>query len=366
MDNFKFFQNKECEYFPCHKIKEEKNFNCLFCYCPLYLTNGYCGGNFTYTKNGIKDCSNCILPHKKENYDYINKKLYEASLMTKQNELKNIKMIVTDLDHTILKDEFSIDDVYIDTFGKLKQKGYITVFSTARGFYQAYNFAYKIKPDYIICDNGASIIKYDYEKEEKNIIKQTLIPAEVKLDILNTLKDDDTLLYLIESKKDLYITDCKYAPEFVKKNTEFFSKVKNTVKDFSVHKIKSLSEMPFNIPLTRICTFDYVNNPDTKKTLSYLGEKHKEINYSKSFQTTFEFGCTNKGNALKYLIEYTGLKKENIISFGDSITDLSMFEESGVSVAVENGVKELKDKAMYICESVFNDGVNKFIKEKFF
>ena len=34
--HYNFFQNKECEYFPCHKGVKEEDFNCLFCYCPLY------------------------------------------------------------------------------------------------------------------------------------------------------------------------------------------------------------------------------------------------------------------------------------------------------------------------------------------
>ena len=73
--NFKFFSHTECEYFPCHKVKDKESFNCLFCYCPLYLLGDKCGGNFTYTKDGTKDCSNCLVPHRKENYDYIVEKL---------------------------------------------------------------------------------------------------------------------------------------------------------------------------------------------------------------------------------------------------------------------------------------------------
>ncbi len=72
--NYAFTQNKGCEYFPCHKINDVNTFNCLFCYCPLYLIPE-CGGNFTLLKNGTKDCSNCLLPHKKESYDYIISKL---------------------------------------------------------------------------------------------------------------------------------------------------------------------------------------------------------------------------------------------------------------------------------------------------
>ena len=68
MANYDFFQNKECSYFPCHKDADPETFNCLFCYCPLYALGEECGGNFTYTDNGIKDCSACLRPHRKENY----------------------------------------------------------------------------------------------------------------------------------------------------------------------------------------------------------------------------------------------------------------------------------------------------------
>lgn len=67
----RFFENKDCEYFPCHKL--EGAFNCLFCYCPLNAMN-HCLGTPQYiVVNGkqIKDCSNCTFPHKPENYDKI-------------------------------------------------------------------------------------------------------------------------------------------------------------------------------------------------------------------------------------------------------------------------------------------------------
>lgn len=69
-----FFRNYECDYFPCHKMSDIEGFNCLFCYCPLYhLTD--CGGNYSFSKNGIKDCSECIVPHKADNYEFIISKL---------------------------------------------------------------------------------------------------------------------------------------------------------------------------------------------------------------------------------------------------------------------------------------------------
>lgn len=63
-----FFQNTECEYFPCHKIDDNKEFNCLFCYCPLYALGEDCNGNYHYTSKGVKNCRDCSFPHIKDNY----------------------------------------------------------------------------------------------------------------------------------------------------------------------------------------------------------------------------------------------------------------------------------------------------------
>ena len=59
-----FFQNRQCRYFPCHETDDIDSFNCMFCYCPRYYLGEKCGGNFEYSKSGIKSCSNCIIPHK--------------------------------------------------------------------------------------------------------------------------------------------------------------------------------------------------------------------------------------------------------------------------------------------------------------
>ena len=84
MEHYKFFQNRECEYFPCHEGADPENFNCLFCFCPLYALGDRCGGNFRYTEQGIKDCSSCLRPHCPENYGDICEKLKEVMDMVKK------------------------------------------------------------------------------------------------------------------------------------------------------------------------------------------------------------------------------------------------------------------------------------------
>ncbi len=77
-NSYRFFENRACRYFPCHKGL--KDFNCLFCYCPFYLKEK-CPGAPQYIETEqkrIKDCTNCTFPHLPENYDAILRILRES------------------------------------------------------------------------------------------------------------------------------------------------------------------------------------------------------------------------------------------------------------------------------------------------
>lgn len=84
MEDHSFFQNKACAYFPCHKGADKESFNCLFCYCPLYALGDRCGGSFTYLENGIKDCSGCLRPHIRQNYNSILKQMPQIMELAKR------------------------------------------------------------------------------------------------------------------------------------------------------------------------------------------------------------------------------------------------------------------------------------------
>jgi len=70
-NNHRFFRNPDCKHFPCHEAVDDRDFNCLFCFCPLYTLGDRCGGRFTFSKNGKKSCVECHLPHMPTYYDVI-------------------------------------------------------------------------------------------------------------------------------------------------------------------------------------------------------------------------------------------------------------------------------------------------------
>lgn len=71
--SYRFFENKDCRYFPCHEGLQD--FNCLFCYCPLYAKEN-CPGRPQWKRlhgHKIKVCTDCTFPHEPQNYEKIMK-----------------------------------------------------------------------------------------------------------------------------------------------------------------------------------------------------------------------------------------------------------------------------------------------------
>lgn len=70
-NSYRYFENRDCKYYPCHEGIEEMN--CLFCFCPLYGRE-HCPGNPEYMISKgqkIKSCLHCTFPHQAENYEII-------------------------------------------------------------------------------------------------------------------------------------------------------------------------------------------------------------------------------------------------------------------------------------------------------
>ncbi|NBI68375.1 metal-binding protein [Pseudoflavonifractor sp. 60] len=84
-NRYPFFQHQDCEFFPCHETDQPEDFNCLFCYCPLYTLGSACGGSCTWLPDGTKDCSSCLLPHTRRSCDYIASKFKALSDLAKMN-----------------------------------------------------------------------------------------------------------------------------------------------------------------------------------------------------------------------------------------------------------------------------------------
>jgi len=83
------------------------------------------------------------------------------------------------------------------------------------------------------------------------------------------------------------------------------------------------------------------------------------IEISSSWADNFEImpkGC-NKGTAVAELAAYLGIKREQVMTFGDYDNDLPMIEWAGMGVAMGNACGKVKKAADHITASNAEDGV---------
>jgi len=72
-NNYLYFENKDCCFYPCHQ-DIDKGMNCMFCRCPLYndlQCPGIINGDAIILETGIKDCSNCTWNHEYNNAEFL-------------------------------------------------------------------------------------------------------------------------------------------------------------------------------------------------------------------------------------------------------------------------------------------------------
>jgi hypothetical protein len=64
------------------------------------------------------------------------------------------------------------------------------------------------------------------------------------------------------------------------------------------------------------------------------------------------------------LLNYAGLTREELVTFGDGMNDLPMIEIAGLGVCMANGRDELKEAADYVTLSNDEDGIAHALYEK--
>ena len=73
-------------------------------------------------------------------------------------------------------------------------------------------------------------------------------------------------------------------------------------------------------------------------------------------------GGGGKMSGIKRYLELAGIKREEIIAFGDAENDLEMLQFAGIGVAMGNGAEEVKAAADYVTADIDDDGIEKALK----
>lgn len=251
----------------------------------------------------------------------------------------DIKMIVTDLDGTLLKDDKSISTYTENIIKQLRSRGILFIVATARPIRAVKTFLPRIKYDAAVFHNGAVVM--DHEILLKNLgIKN---PRE----IVNSILDDNPNYKIAVESNDVMYSNFNAGEiwpgvDYIK--TFDFKELKNSYAEKIIVNACPMEEMNQ--------LMKYI--PDDL----YLLPSENRIITIHNIQST-------KMNGIKALAECYDISPSQIVAFGDDYNDIDMLRLCGIGVAVENALPDVKKAAKEITESNEQDGVAKWL-ERFF
>ena len=271
--------------------------------------------------------------------------------------MKNIKLVASDLDGTLLNKNKEITPRLFDALEKLNELGIYFVPSTGRPFGTVPQ-AIKELPflKYVITSNGATI--YD-AVEKRNIIENFLTPEAVDA-VIEIAKELPVITeYFIEGKA--YIAKNVYDDltpfDLAESHVTYIKNSRTPVEDFW-NEMKRNNTVLENINLV-------FNDMDLRRQ---VWEQLKETGLaSVTAATGINIEITSiyatKAKALEKLCEVLGFTRENVLAMGDGDNDMPMIEFAGIGVAMENGEEHIKQAADIIADDCNDFGAAKILEQ---
>ena len=257
-----------------------------------------------------------------------------------------IKLIATDLDGTLLRNDKTISERTKKILKNYMEKDGKLVLSTGRAYFGTEWVADELGvKGIVITYNGARI--YDREREEmiyhapleEDIVKKVIEISHLNKIHLNLYQGDDWFVECRDTQESQYYTKaCGKEP--VEKSFYDFDNYFMT-KALFIGEKEVLEELKEEL---------------RKK----LGDK-VHLTYSHSTYLEVLNREVNKGAALKRVAEYYGIDREKIAAFGDEMNDREMLEYAHYGVAMKNANPELKKYAKFETLTNEEDGVAEFI-----
>lgn len=257
-----------------------------------------------------------------------------------------IKLIVTDMDGTLLDEEGKLPKDFFNTLEKLKSKDVKFVVASGRPYVTLHKNFEPISDELdFICDNGAFIVK------NGQVISIDIMDRTKVNEIINFCQDIPNVEVVLCGIKSAYQN--RLSNEFEKEIGKYY--LKNEIVD-------DLTTVDDDIFKVTICD---LNNSATN---SY---KILEPNFNKYFALVIS-GTTwidimnkgiNKGSALDKIQKDEGISYEETMVFGDFYNDVEMLKKAHYSFVMENANEDMKQYGNFIAKKNTENGVIEAIEE---
>ncbi|MDD3168345.1 MAG: Cof-type HAD-IIB family hydrolase [Eubacteriales bacterium] len=263
-----------------------------------------------------------------------------------------VRLIVSDLDGTLLRDDHTLSEYTKAVIHRVSEQGVDFMLATGRIFGGARQYAKELKLNTPILACNGALIK---EAAGKLLYGKPLLD-ETLGEIFQLLTDNHYYFHC-------YGEESFYTREFGNSLTAFYS--------FNT----GLPEEE-RFPMVEIDPIELIGKDTIYKVLARCeGEEERKVLYSSlseiagasvtvSWHNTFDICAdgVSKASAIERYAKKNGIRQSEILCFGDNYNDMDMLQYAGLGIAVENGVKELKEAADYVTANNNADGVARAIE----
>lgn len=251
------------------------------------------------------------------------------------------KMVVLDLDGTLLNDEKLISDKNAYILHQLHNRGIHIVIATGRNYYMAKNLTEGLKTlePIIMANNGAVVRHYNDEFIESNYLDFSIFKSIYEVGLkynLNPIIHVDEyhegydLIYECENYEDVYLGYIKKDYDRARHRNFNGDSINNILSVCYFNDYEKL--IPFKNDIEKIPSqFNIILNQNLSKW-ALLELLNKD-------------GC--KWAALKKYIDYIGIEEKHVLTIGDDNNDTEMIKNAGLGIAMKNATDNLKDSADY-------------------
>lgn len=283
------------------------------------------------------------------------------------------RIIVCDLDNTLVDSKKQLSQETIDYMINLQEKGYLLVLASGRFIHEiepvAKALQIKEHQGIIIACNGFEI----YDEKDHSHHQFTPIYEEECNELIHLAKQHQCSTYLYENDAYYYI-QTKRMRRMMKVLEHLFPLLSHLHPKIihGIHRyqamtiLKETDAYPCNHPFEKLCFISYKPKHIVSLQTDILhrfGTKYQFF-YENPMITEITKHDVSKMHAVNYICEKYGYSMDQVIAFGDNGNDLLLLEAAGHGVTMKNASRYIKKQANYITDHTCNEnGVIEYLKK---
>ena len=285
------------------------------------------------------------------------------------------KLVAVDLDGTMLNSYGYITENTKNTIKKIIESGVEIIIASGRPLDSIKNIAKEIGSEsYFIAGNGALI--YDIKKDE--IIYEKYMSKQKVLEIIK-ICEENSITYNVYTEKNILAKALKYnvlyyykenlrKNEDEKTNINIVENMYEYVKNMENEKFSKITVCDENKAifgsiirkLRSISDIEVLDVSHMSRKVIKQGSEEIPIEY---YYTEISSQEVDKWNAIEFLIDKIGIKKEEVMTIGDNINDKKMIKNAGLGVVMKGSTPIVTEVAKEITDTNNNEGVSKVLQK---